>query len=62
MAIFKISSNGDVVDVRSRAAHPELENEAIRIVKTLPKFKLGEHKGKQVNVRYSLPIIFFIAE
>ncbi|SFC85375.1 M56 family metallopeptidase [Algibacter pectinivorans] len=56
--IFKISVDGDVVGVRSRSEHPELEKEAIRVVKTLPRFKPGEHKGKQVNVPYSLPIIF----
>ncbi|WP_298551649.1 M56 family metallopeptidase [uncultured Algibacter sp.] len=60
--IFKINNEGDVVDIRSRAPHPDLETEAIRVIKTLPKFKPGEHKGKKVNVPYSLPIIFAIAE
>lgn len=59
--IFKINNEGDVVDVRSRAQHPELEAEAIRVIKTLPKFKPGEHQGKKVNVPYSLPIIFEVA-
>ncbi|PWH83555.1 blaR1 peptidase M56 family protein [Algibacter marinivivus] len=60
--IFKINTEGDIVDVRSRAPHPELEKEAIRVIKTLPKFTPGEHKGKKVNVPYSLPIIFAIEE
>jgi len=60
--IFKISNEGHVVDVRSRAPHPDLEDEAIRVINTLPKFIPGEHQGKQVNVPYSLPIIFEIAE
>jgi hypothetical protein len=60
--VFKINTEGDVIDVRSRAEHSELEKEAIRVIKTLPKFTPGEHKGKKVNVPYSLPIIFAIAE
>ena len=60
--IFKISNEGHVVDIRSRAPHPDLEEEAIRVINTLPKFIPGEHQGKQVNVPYSLPIIFEIAE
>ncbi|WP_298237730.1 M56 family metallopeptidase [uncultured Algibacter sp.] len=60
--IFKIDIEGNIKDVRARAPHPQLENEAIRVIKTLPKFTPGEHKGKKVNVPYSLPIIFEIAE
>lgn len=60
--IFKIDINGDVVGVRSRAANKALEDEAIRVIKTLPKFKPGMQKGKPVNVPYSLPIIFQVAE
>ncbi|WP_298530903.1 M56 family metallopeptidase [uncultured Algibacter sp.] len=60
--IFKIDRNGDVVGVRSRAPHPSLEEEAIRVIKTLPKFKPGEQKGKTVNVPYSLPIVFQVAD
>ena len=60
--IFKIDTNGNIVDVRSKAPHPALEAEAIRVIKTLPKFTPGEHKGKKVNVPYSLPIIFQVQE
>ena len=60
--IFKINNEGHVVDVRSRAPHSVLEIEAKRVINTLPKFKPGEHKGKKVNVPYSLPIIFQVKE
>lgn len=55
---FKIDVNGDVVDVRARAPHPDLEAEAIRVINLLPKMTPGTDKGKQVNVPYSLPITF----
>jgi TonB family protein len=36
----------------------ELDNEAIRVVKTLPQFKPGKQGGKPVNVWYMVPITF----
>jgi len=59
--IFKISKEGDVIDVSSRAPHPGLEEEAIRVIKSLPKMIPGKQKGKKVNVPYSLPIIFEVS-
>ena len=37
---------------------PELDAEAIRVVKTLPKFKPGKQGGKPVNVWYMVPITY----
>jgi outer membrane biosynthesis protein TonB len=59
--IFKINKEGNVEGVRSRAPHPELEAEAIRVIKTFPKMKPGVQRGKVVSVPYSLPIIFEVA-
>jgi hypothetical protein len=56
--IFKIDTNGNVVEVKSRASHPALEVEAERVVSSLPKFIPGTQKGKAVVVPYSLPILF----
>ena len=55
---FKIDNTGNVTDVKARAEHSALEQEAARVVKTFPKMTPGEHKGKAVSVLYSLPIIF----
>ena len=60
--MFKIDNQGNIVDVKSRAPHPALEAEAIRVIKLLPKMEPGKQKGIAVNVPYSLPIIFEIAE
>jgi hypothetical protein len=61
IVIFKIDKEGNVVDVKARAPHPELEGEAKRVVQSLPQFIPGKHKGKTVVVPYSLPILFEIA-
>lgn len=56
--VTKIGSIGKVKVVRSGG--PELDREAIRVIKTLPKFIPGIRKGEPVNVWYTLPITFKI--
>nr|WP_321227154.1 M56 family metallopeptidase [uncultured Psychroserpens sp.] len=58
--IFKIDKEGHIVDVKSRAPHPALEEEAKRVIKTLPQLIPGKQKGVAVTVPYSLPIVFQI--
>jgi len=60
--IFKIDKLGDVIGVRARAPHPQLEDEAIRVINLLPKMKPGMQLGKAVVVPYSLPINFEVKE
>ena len=55
---FKINKQGYVVDVKVRAPNIELEQETLRVVKAIPRMQPGLHEGKEVNVLYSLPIIF----
>jgi len=55
---FLINKDGIIEDVKSRAPHPKLEEEAIRIIKLLPQMQAGEENGKKVKVRYNLPITF----
>ena len=55
---FKIDKHGNTVDVRARAPHPVLEQEAVSVVKSLPNMTPGRQGGKNVGVLYSLPILF----
>ncbi|WP_445456665.1 energy transducer TonB [Flavobacterium sp. HNIBRBA15423] len=61
---FIINEFGKIKDIKASASNEKeydkklLETEAIRIVSILPKFTPGKHKGKIVNVKYGLPIIF----
>lgn len=56
--IFKIDKTGEITGVRSRANHRSLEQEAIRVVKSLPKMIPGYVRGEPVMIPYSLPIFF----
>lgn len=60
--VFKIDKKGNVVGVRSRAPHPRLEQEAARVINSLPKMKPGTQRGEAVNVTYSLPIVFLVQD
>ena len=56
---FIVNKDGSVSDVEVlREVHPELDNEAIRVLKTLTKFKPGTQRGQIVRVKYQTRIRF----
>jgi len=57
---FKISDEGLVTDIKVRAEHPVLIEEAKRVIKLLPRMEPAKFLGKSVTVGYSLPIIFAV--
>lgn len=56
---FTIDTAGHVANIIARGPRPELELEAVRVIKQLPQFEPASVKGKHVAVVYSLPIVFF---
>lgn len=60
--MFKIDTNGDIIDVLTRAPHPRLEQEAQRVIQALPKMKPGKQRGNPVIVQYAIPIIFKVQD
>ncbi|MEX1383446.1 energy transducer TonB [Lutibacter sp.] len=56
--VFKIDKTGNITDVMARAPHKRLQEEAIRVVNSLPKMTPGKQRGRPVGVKYSLPIAF----
>ncbi|MBR5957526.1 MAG: energy transducer TonB [Salinivirgaceae bacterium] len=56
---FVVNQKGEVDNVKiARSVDPILDKEAIRVVKSLPKFKPGLQRGKPVKVSYTVPINF----
>ncbi|MBR5638327.1 MAG: energy transducer TonB [Muribaculaceae bacterium] len=57
---FVIEKDGRVGEVRvARGVYPDLDREAVRVCKMLPKFSPGrDHNGNPVRVWHTLPIIF----
>lgn len=57
---FKIDSKGVVTDVRANSNNERLKKEAQRVVANLPKMKPGRQGDKNVDVIYTVPIVFRI--
>ncbi|MFC6858041.1 M56 family metallopeptidase [Zunongwangia atlantica] len=55
---FKISADGAITEVRARAPQPELEKEAIKIIKSMPMLIPSQNKPTPHTSVYSLPITF----
>lgn len=56
---FVVQKDGNVGEVVVlRGKDPDLDKEAVRVVKTLPKFIPGKMNGQSVSVWYTLPINF----
>ncbi|MFD2517022.1 M56 family metallopeptidase [Salinimicrobium flavum] len=59
---FKINKEGVVEVMGVRATHPELEEEARRVVNLIPDMTPGKHNGNEVGVLYTIPITFRVGE
>ncbi|MDE6352544.1 MAG: energy transducer TonB, partial [Muribaculaceae bacterium] len=56
---FVVTKTGKIGEVKIlRARDPDLDKEAIRVVKSLPDFIPGKMNGQAVNVWYNLPVNF----
>jgi len=58
---FVVTRNGDVGEARVlRAVDPLLEEEALRVVKGMPKWTPGKNNGNPVNVWFIIPVKFVL--
>ena len=56
---FVVEKDGSVTNIEEvQSPHPVLTEEAIRVVKLMPKWKPGKQDGKEVRVQFNLPITF----
>lgn len=56
---FIVEEDGSVSNVKIlRGIGYGCDEEAIRLVNSLPKFKPGKQRGKPIRVHYTLPIVF----
>ncbi|MFA5470212.1 MAG: M56 family metallopeptidase [Bacteroidales bacterium] len=56
---YVIDSQGKVTNSKViRSVHPDLDQEALRVIQKMPDWTPGQKDGKAVAVEYTLPIIF----
>ena len=60
---FLVKEDGSVGDARIvKSVFPDLDEEAVRVVKTLPKFNPAIINGKPVDYWFTMPITFKLTE
>ena len=56
---YVVEKDGDISNVKVvRSIDPLLDAEAVRVIKSMPKWKPGTQKGQNVRVRYTMPVTF----
>ena len=56
---FVVERDGSITYVKvARSIDPSLDNEAVRVLSQMPKWKPGRQNGKRVRVRYTAPVMF----
>ncbi|MDL2304022.1 M56 family metallopeptidase [Bacteroides sp. OttesenSCG-928-D19] len=61
VAQFLVETDGTIVNPTiMRSINSEMDAEAIRVIKAMPKWIPGEHKGEKVPVKFTVPISFRI--
>ncbi|MDR1172313.1 MAG: energy transducer TonB, partial [Bacteroidales bacterium] len=56
---FTINQKGELVDAKiSRGVDPLLDAEALRVIRSSPKWTPGKQRGKTVKVKYTFPVVF----
>lgn len=61
MLRFVVTGTGDIGEVQIlKGLDPDCDNEAKRVVKSLPKFNPGMQQGRPVSVWYTTPVRFVI--
>lgn len=59
---FVVERDGSITDVRVLVGvYPELDQEAVRVVRSMPKWKPGKQMGKPVRTFFNIPIRFTIS-
>lgn len=57
---FVVNKDGSIVDVEvvRSGGDASLDKEAIRVIKSMPKWHPGQQRGKAVRVKYTVPVNF----
>ena len=61
---FTVEKDGSLNDIRviRSSSYKELDDEAIRIIRKMPKWIPGQQRGKPVKVKFTVPVDFYKEE
>lgn len=56
---YVVEKDGSISNVRIvRGVDPLLDAEAVRVIKSMPKWEPGKQRGQKVRVKYTMPVTF----
>ena len=56
---FVVNKDGSICDAKVvKPVDPQLEAEAVRVVRSMPNWIPGKQRGEPVRVRFTLPVMF----
>ena len=57
---FVVKKDGKISNVKvvRSGGDKSLDREAVRVIRSMPKWKPGKYQGKPVSVKYSVPVTF----
>ncbi|UKK55074.1 energy transducer TonB [Prevotella sp. E2-28] len=56
---FVVERDGSITDVKVlKSVDPSLDREAVRVVRSMPRWIPGKQKGSPVRVKFTLPVTF----
>lgn len=59
VATFVVERDGSITDVKIvKSVDPSLDKEAVRVLKSMPKWIPGRQNGQPVRVKYTVPVTF----
>jgi protein TonB len=59
---FVVERDGSITDVKVlRGIGGGCDEEAVRVIKGMPRWKVGKQRGKPVRVQFNMPIVFKLA-
>jgi len=59
IATFVVERDGSITDVKVvKSVDPSLDKEAVRVLKSMPKWIPGKQNGSAVRVKYTVPVTF----
>jgi len=62
LVTFIVNKDGSIAEPEVvKSIYPSLDEEAVRMISTMPKWKPGMNRGKPVRTKYTLPVNFRLA-
>ncbi len=60
---FEIDTTGDMVNIHVlESVDPILDNEAVRVLKAMPRWEPGMYNGQKIKLQYIMPFKFVFSE